>query len=141
MNSIHRILRNGVAIESFDFTRATINDAEEIKDNLLDDINFNKIIVDLSNCNYIDSTFLRALIFAHRILKHQNCTMVLVISETFLSRSFIYKEISSIFRVYHSISEAVDALNTNCEQVANYNSISRKETVKIVQMPVQLNVE
>jgi len=141
MNSIHRILRNGVAIERFDFTRATINDAEEIKDNLLDDINFNKIIVDLSNCNYIDSTFLGALIFAHRILKHQNCTMVLVISETFLSRSFIYKEISSIFRVYHSISEAVDALNTNCEQVANYNSISRKETVKIVQLPVQLNVE
>jgi anti-anti-sigma factor len=141
MNSIHRILRNGVAIESFDFTRATINDAEEIKDNLLDDINFNKIIVDLSNCNYIDSTFFGALVFAHRILKHQNCTMVLVISETFLSRSFIYKEISSVFRVYHSISEAVDALNTNCGQVANYNSISRKEIVKIVQLPLQLNVE
>lgn len=144
MNSIHRILRNGAAIERVDLVRATINEAEEIKDNLLDDINYDKVIVDLSTCNYIDSTFFGALVFAYRILKHQNCAMVLVISKTFLSRSFIYKEIASVFKVYHSISEALDALNTNRGQTtnANYANVqNRKEPVRIVQLPLQLTQE
>lgn len=144
MNSIHRILRNGAAIERVDLVRATINEAEEIKDNLLDDINYDKVIVDLSTCNYIDSTFFGALVFAYRLLKHQNCAMVLVISKTFLSRSFIYKEIASVFKVYHSISEALDALNTNRWQTtnANYANVeNRKEPVRIVQLPLQLTQE
>jgi anti-anti-sigma factor len=144
MNSIHRFLRNGVAIERVDLVRATINEAEEIKDNLLDDIDCKKIIVDLSMCDYIDSTFFGAMVFTYRILKHQNCAMVLVISKTFLSRSFIYKEIASVFKVYHSFFEALDALNTNCGQptTANYANVeNRKEPVRIVQLPIQLNTE
>lgn len=141
MKSIHRILRNGAAIERVDLVRATINEATEIKDNLLDDMDFKKIIVDLSTCNYIDSTFFGALVFAYRILKHQNCAMVLVISKTFLSRSFIYKEIASVFKVYHSVSEALDAMNSDQRQVYNHNyeiAQNRKEPVKIVQLPLQL---
>ena len=141
MNSIHRILRNGAAIERVDLVRATINEAEEIKDNLLDDMDFKKIIVDLSTCNYIDSTFFGALVFAYRILKHQNSQMVLVISKTFLSRSFIYKEIASVFKVYHSVAEALDALNSDQRQVYNHNyeiAENKREPVRIVQLPLQL---
>ena len=141
MNSIHRIFRNGVAIERVDLFRATINEAEEIKDNLLDDIDFDKVIVDLSDCDYIDSTFFGALVFANRILKHQGCAMVLVISSTFLSRSFIYREISSVFKVYHSISDALTALNTNKGKEHFVKSLkieSRKEPVKIVQSQIML---
>lgn len=144
MNSIHRILSNGIAIEKVDLVRATINEAEEIKDNLLDDLSFNKVIVDLSTCNYIDSSFFGALVFAYKILKHQNCAMVLVISKLFLARSFIYKEIASVFKVYHSVAEATEALNTNCVKIPNDNymkTVSRKEPVRIVQMPLQMNVE
>jgi anti-sigma B factor antagonist/stage II sporulation protein AA (anti-sigma F factor antagonist) len=144
MNSIHRILRNGVAIERVDLVRATINDAVEIKENLLDDINFDKIIVDLSTCNYVDSTFFGALVFAYKILKQQGCAMVLVISKTFLARSYIYKQIASVFKVYLSISEALEALNFNYVKNSNYNYISaerRKEPVRIVQLPLQLDIE
>lgn len=145
MNSIHRILRNGAAIERVDLVRATINEAEEIKDNLLNDINFNKIIVDLSTCNYIDSTFFGALVFAYKMLKQRGCAMVLVVSKSFLLRSFIYKEIASVFKVYHSISEALEAFNNNnygSVSNNNYHSLaSRKEPVKIVQLPLQINSE
>jgi anti-anti-sigma factor len=144
MNSIHRILRNGVAIERVDLVRATMNDAREIKDNLLDDIHFEKIIVDLSTCNYVDSTFFGALVSAYKVLKQKGCAMVLVISKTFLSRSFIYKEIASVFKVYLSISEALEALNSNYIKNSNYNYISverRKEPVRIVQLPLQLDIE
>lgn len=134
MNSIHRIFRNGVAIERVDLIRATINEAAQIKDNLLDDIDYDKIIVDLSRCNYIDSTFFGAMNFANRILKHQGCSIVLVIGDTFLSRNFIYEEISSVFKVYHSIPEAMEALNTNFDK----ESIGTKETDKNVQSQMML---
>ena len=46
MNAIHRILRNGVAIERVEMLRATFNEAQEINQNLLGDMSdFNKIIV------------------------------------------------------------------------------------------------
>jgi anti-anti-sigma factor len=144
MNSIHRILSNGVAIERVDLIRATINEAEEIKENLLDDMKFNKIIVDLSTCNYIDSTFFGALVFSYKRLKQRGSSMILVLSKSFLLRSFIYKEIASVFKIYHSITEALDALNNNCRQVSrdNYFSTgSRKEPVRIVQLPLQLDME
>ena len=143
MKSIQRVLRNGVVIERVDLLRATINEAAEIKDNLLDDIDFKKIIIDLSTCNYIDSTFFGALVFAHRLLKDQDCLMVLVISETVLSQSFIFNEITSVFKVYHSIREAIEALNENSSKTSDDNCAieSKKETVKIVQPPLQLNQE
>jgi anti-anti-sigma factor len=143
MNSIHRILSNGVAIERVDLIRATINEAEEIKENLLDDMKFNKIIVDLSTCNYIDSTFFGALVFSYKRLKERGSSMVLVLSKSFLLRSFIYKEIASVFKIYQSISEALKALS-NCGQVSRdnyYSTGSRKEPVRIVQLPLQLDME
>ena len=115
MNSIHRIFKNGVAIERINLIRATINESQEIKDNLLDDIDCKKIIIDLSSCDYIDSTFFGAIVFAYRILKREGCSVVLVISQSFISKSFIYQEISSVFKVYLSMAEAFEALNENIE--------------------------
>jgi hypothetical protein len=70
--------------------------------------------------------------------------MVIVIGQTFLSGSFIYTELASVFKVYHSIEEAIEALNTNCDTASNdnYNRILiRKEPVRIVQLPLQIDTE
>jgi anti-sigma B factor antagonist/stage II sporulation protein AA (anti-sigma F factor antagonist) len=134
MKSIHRIFKGGVAIEKVNMIRATINEAQEIRDNLLDDIEIKKIIVDLSSCNYIDSTFFGAIVFAYRVLRHQGCAIVLVINKTFLSRSFIYEEIASVFKVYNSINEALEALNANCDK----ESVEIKESDKNVQSQLML---
>ena len=112
MNSIHRIFKNGVAIEKLNLDRATINESQEIKDNLLDDIDCSKIIIDLSACNYIDSTFFGALVFAYRVLVHQECAVVIVVGKTFLSSSFLLDEIKSVFNVYYSLDEAITVLNS-----------------------------
>ena len=72
MNAVHRIFSNGVAIERVALLRATMNEAPEIYGNLIDDItDYNSIIVDLSFCNFIDSTFLGALIQAYRKMKRK----------------------------------------------------------------------
>jgi anti-sigma B factor antagonist/stage II sporulation protein AA (anti-sigma F factor antagonist) len=114
MDAIERFIENGVVIEKVNLSRATMNEAYEIKDNLIDDIiDQKKIIVDLTDCEYIDSTFLGALIYAYRKIKEQNGIIALVLSDTFLSKSFMYKEISSIFQVHFSLREAIAELSVD----------------------------
>ncbi len=111
MESINRTVQDEIVIEKVNLIRATMNEAFEMKETLNEDMfDFNKIIVDLTSCDYIDSTFLGALVYSLRRIKEQNGTIALVISDNFLSKSFIYHEISSVFRVYYSIKEAVAGL-------------------------------
>jgi len=142
MNAIHRIFKNGVAIERVTLVRATMNESPEIKANLIDDMaDCKKIIVDLSFCDYIDSSFFGALVNAYRKMIAKGGSIVLVLSNTFLTNSFIYNDISSIFKVYHTIKEALHALN-NANGKVNTNEYQklyeRKEPARIVQTHLQL---
>ena len=143
MNAIHRILRNGIPIERVDIVRATLNEAQEINNNLLDDIGYKNIIVDLSSCDYIDSTFFGAIVNAYRKIKAKGGSIVLVIGDTFLSKSFIYKDIASVFKVYRSIKEAMQIKHPDQKVINdNYNYVSgRAEPAKIVQTQLMFNPE
>lgn len=111
MEAIKRTVRDDIVIEKINLIRATMNEAFEIKEILGDDIfDFNKVIVDLTSCDYVDSTFLGALVFSYRKMKEKNGTISLVISTNFLSKSFIYSEITTIFKVYYSLKEAIESL-------------------------------
>ena len=107
MDAIERSVKNGFVIEKVNLVRATLNEAYEIKNNLLEDgLDYDKIIVDLSSCDYIDSTFLGALVYSYRKIKERDGIVVLILGDTFLSTSFIFREISSIFQVYRTVREA-----------------------------------
>ena len=120
MDAIRRSIKDGIVVEEVNLVRATMNEAYEVKDNLLEDgLDYKKIIVDLSTCDYIDSTFLGALVYSYRKIKENDGIIVLVVGDTFLSTSFMFREISSIFQVYHTVNEAKDQLKTyNKELVA-----------------------
>ncbi len=144
MNSIHRIFKEGVAIEKVDLFRATMNEAKEINHNLLDDSsNYKEIVVDLSSCDYIDSTFFGAMVSAYKRIKAKGGSIVLIIGETFLSKSYFYNDISSVFDVYPSMKEALHALKAPYQKVFNDpKSVARiEEPVKIVQAQLILNPE
>ena len=120
MDAIRRSIIDGIVVEKVNLVRATMNEAYEVKDNLLEDgLDYKKIIVDLSNCDYIDSTFLGALVYSYRKIKENDGIIVLVVGDTFLSTSFMFREISSIFQVYLTLNEAKAQLKTyNKEFVA-----------------------
>jgi len=114
VEAIQRDIKNEIVIEKVNLVRATLNEAYEMKDNLIEDgLDYKKIIVDLSSCDYIDSTFLGALIFSYRKIKERDGQIVLVIGNKGLTNSFIFREISSIFNVYNSINEAIEELKKN----------------------------
>jgi anti-anti-sigma factor len=118
MDAIERTFSNGIVVEKVNLLRASMNEAFRMKEYLIDDsIDHKQIIVDLSSCEYIDSTFFGALVFAYRKTRERDGAIVLVLSNTFLSKSFIYKEISSIFQVHHSIKEAITEFNKHQKEV------------------------
>ena len=113
MEAIKRNIEEGIAVEKINFVRATMHEAFEIKTNLIEDsIDYGKIIVDLSECDYIDSTFLGALVYSYKRIKERNGIIALIIGDTQLSKSFVFDEIKKMFRTYRTLEEAVDELNT-----------------------------
>lgn len=142
MNAVHRIFSNGVAIERVALLRATMNEAPEIYGNLIDDItDYNSIIVDLSFCNFIDSTFLGALIQAYRKMKLKGGSIVIILNNTFITKSILYNNIASIFKVYNSFKNALHELSNPYDKVRvdECKDISdRKHPDKIVQTHLQV---
>jgi len=122
METINRSVRDGIVIEKVNLIRATMNEAFEIKEILSEDIfDYKKIIVDLSSCDYVDSTFLGALVFSYRRLKEKNGTLILVVNHGFLSKSFLYSDITSIFQVYYSVKEAIEGLTEKNNEESETN--------------------
>jgi len=120
VDSIKRDIKNEIVIEKVNLVRATLNEAYLMKDNLLEDgLDYKKIIVDLSSCDYIDSTFLGALIYSYRKIKEQDGEILLVVGNQGLTNSFIFREISSIFKVCNSIREAIEEMNNCSTEILN----------------------
>ena len=118
MSKFNRYNNQGVRIEEINLLRATLNEAKEIRDNLIEDVLvFKKIIVDLSMCEYIDSTFCGALVFAFKYIKEQGGNIKLVMSNPFMKSTFIFKDIERVFEVYDTIDEAVRVYQNNGKEI------------------------
>ena len=68
-----------VLVEVVNLTRATLKEAEEFKLTLTQDIEegVRKIVVDLSQCEFIDSTFLGALVVSLKKITNVNSDQLL----------------------------------------------------------------
>ena len=122
MEAIERIVKEGILIENINLLRATLQEAHEIKENLMEDIiDYKKIIVDLSSCVYIDSTFFGALVFSYRKIKEQNGSLILVLNDTFLARTYLFREIDKIFLVHNTLNEAITELNKSVDEITFSN--------------------
>ena len=65
MEDFDRIILKDVVVEIVNLTRATYKEALEFKEALTLDLarNFKKIVIDLRQCELIDSTFLGVIVF------------------------------------------------------------------------------
>lgn len=108
---IDKISINDTAIIKVNTARATIEKVAEFKQVITEVLEekYIKIIVDLSACEFIDSTFFGALIFAQKKLKPLGEELRLVTEKDSLSAIFVITNMGKIFKQFKSVEEAMES--------------------------------
>ena len=106
-------MQGDVIVEVVNLTRATRNESLEFKQILDEDIQFNfkKIVVDLSLCEFMDSTFLGTLVVAQKNIAKKGGEIKLIepasILQTLMSKAGTLK----VFDSYKNLNDACDSFS------------------------------
>lgn len=104
-----------VLITTVHLERATLVEAENFKPfitKLIED-GERKIIVDLSDCDFIDSTFLGVLVNGLKKLKRRNGDLFLVGFKPAVSAMFELTRMDRVFRYFSSTQDAIFEFNNS----------------------------
>ena len=114
MESLEKKYFDSYVVVSVQLFRATINEAQEFRNSIEQDMEmgYNNFIIDLSSCEYLDSTFVGAMIIIYKKLKEQGGNHLLVKSGKFTEMIFLITETLTRFNIFHSIEEAVSYMFT-----------------------------
>lgn len=112
MDDFEKQLIDDVLIERVNLQRATEMEASLIKQRLLDDIQLknNKIIVDISKCAFIDSTFLGALVVSLKRAREIGGDIKLVNDASQPTGGIL--NITGILRVFENYNSVEDAIKS-----------------------------
>ena len=110
MESIERLIENYAVVFNVNLIRATLNEAVEFKDYLAETIEDSDkdIIVNLSSCEHLDSTFLGVLVSGYKKLKSQNRNLVIIEPIDQSSIFLTLNSIGKIFPLYTSVKVALE---------------------------------
>lgn len=100
-----------VLVEKVNFSRATFKEAKEFKDRLVYDILMNneKIVIDLSSCEYIDSTFLGALVVILKKMTERSGEIKYVVPQPSALYLFKITGLYGVLNLYRNRDEAVES--------------------------------
>lgn len=100
-----------VIVEIINLDRATLNEAEELKENLNKRFaeGYKKIIVDLTACDFVDSTFLGVLVNALKKIAKLNGDLKIVGFKQAVRAMF---ELTRLFRVFETFSDLQSAIKS-----------------------------
>ena len=98
-----------VVVEIVELTRATLQEAQEFKNILTGDIknNFSKFVVDLKDCEFIDSTFLSTLVTTLKMLISQGGNVKLSSVNSEVQSLLELTGTHRVFEIYKNTHEAV----------------------------------
>jgi anti-anti-sigma factor len=110
MESIERKIENYAVVFNVNLVRATLNEAVEFKDYLAETFleTDKDIIVNLSACEHLDSTFLGVLVSGYKKLKSQNRNLVIIEPVDQSSIFLTLNSIGKIFPLYTSVKVALE---------------------------------
>lgn len=102
---------NEVVIETVGISRATFKEAEEFKKLLDNDIDagFTKIIVDLTSCTFMDSTFLSTIVTALKKVSKTGGSLKLVGVHSEAQALLELTGTVKVFEIYKNKSEAIES--------------------------------
>jgi len=102
-----------VVVESVNLTRATLKEADKFKKTLIRDIEMGKrkIVVDLSACEFIDSTFLGTLVVSLKKVAALGGDLKLVGFQPNVRSMFELTRMYRVFESFETIDAAVDSFS------------------------------
>jgi anti-anti-sigma factor len=100
-----------IVVEKVNLSRATLKEAEDFKRTLVKDIESGKkrIVVDLADCEFIDSTFLGSLVVTLKKITAIGGDMKLVGLQPKVRSMFELTRMYRVFESYETVEEAVSS--------------------------------
>ncbi|PKL83905.1 MAG: anti-anti-sigma factor [Ignavibacteriae bacterium HGW-Ignavibacteriae-3] len=110
MNIVEEVI-DDIIVEIVNLDRATLSEADELRNNVTEKINagYNKMIIDLTSVEYLDSTFLGVIVNTLKKVAKMGGDLKLVGFKPAVRSMF---ELTRLFRVFESYSELQDALKS-----------------------------
>lgn len=109
---------NDVVVVHVYLTRATLTKAVKFKEFVTQiiDEGISKLIIDLTLCEYIDSTFLGALISLLKKVNSLNGDLRLVYNKDVPSLVFMVTRMDKVFKVFSTMEEALASFNVSASK-------------------------
>ena len=145
MELFERQIKKYAIVINVNLVRATLNEAAEFREYLNEAILGTEIdiIVNLSDCQHLDSTFLGVLVSGYKKLKSKKRNLV-IIEPTDQSRVFLtLNSIGKIFPLYDSVSSALEDIENKrmlenvVDNIEDENEI-KLETVSVPQLKEEI---
>ena len=129
MESIERKVENYAIVFNVNLIRATLNEAVEFKEFLAEAINNSDkdLVVNLSACEHLDSTFLGVLVSSYKRLKSKNRTLVIIEPVDQSSIFLTLNSIGKIFPLYTSVKAALEDIENKKLLEKEINELSTEQ--------------
>jgi anti-anti-sigma factor len=111
MEDFEKKIEKDVVIEVVNLSRATWKEANQFKVILQEDVEkkFRKLVVDISQCEFLDSTFLGTLVLAKRSINKIGGELKIVEPPSVFK---VLREKTSTLQVFDSYKSLEDAVNS-----------------------------
>jgi anti-anti-sigma factor len=98
-----------IVIEKVKISRATVKEAQTFRDRLFSDSisGYNKIIVDLTECTFVDSSMIGAMVVMLKRISQKGGELRLVIPEAEAFQVFTVTGLFRAFNIYRSVEDAL----------------------------------
>jgi anti-anti-sigma factor len=111
LEDFEKKIEKDVVVEVVNLSRATWKEAQEFKKILEEDVEkkFRKLVVDISKCEFLDSTFLGALVLAKRSLNKIGGDLKIVEPQSVFN---VLREKTTTLQVFDTYKSLDDAINS-----------------------------
>jgi anti-anti-sigma factor len=115
MRDFEKNISNEVLIIEVDLFRASLTDADKFRIILDKEMEngFKNIMIDLSKCTFIDSSFIGALVVTLKKLDKIGGELKLIITNKIIQNAVHLSKTVDIFNTYYSVDEALNSNSTS----------------------------
>jgi len=111
MEDFEKKIEKDVVVEVVNLSRATWKEANEFKKILEEDVEkkFRKLVVDISQCEFMDSTFLGALVMGKRSINKIGGDLKIVEPDSVFKVLREKTATLNVFETYKTVEEAINS--------------------------------